>query len=99
MSKQSPIKSVNNVDVKEISEYTSEHQTILKKYSEQPKTIKKLFGQEPRIVTDGKGNTWYEFDITKKFKEGKGEIKALTTVGATGTGVALFNQSKNKNEQ
>jgi hypothetical protein len=48
--------------------YSPEHQTILKKYSEQPKTIKKLFGKEPTIVTDGKGNTWYEFDIPKKFK-------------------------------
>ena len=86
-------------DVNTSGNYTPEHQTILKKYSEQPKTIKKLFGQEPKIVTDSKGNTWYEFDIPKKFKEGKGEIKALTTVGATGTGVALFNQSKNKNEQ
>jgi hypothetical protein len=57
--------------------YNKEHQTILKKYSEQPKTIKKLFGQEPTIVTDSKGNTWYEFDIPKKFKEGKGEIKAF----------------------
>ena len=79
--------------------YSKEHQTILKKYSEQPKTIKKLFGVEPNLVTDSKGNTWYEFDIPKKFKEGKGEIKALTTVGAIGTGVALSNQSKNKNEQ
>lgn len=63
--------------------YLPEHQTILKKYSEQPKTIKKLFGVEPKVVTDGKGNTWYEFDIPKKFKEGKGEIKALSTLGAT----------------
>lgn len=76
--------------------YSNEHQTILKKYSEQPKTIKKLFGQEPKIVTDSKGNTWYEFDIPKKFKEGKGEIKAFTTVGAIGTGAALSNQSQNK---
>lgn len=79
--------------------YSNEHQTILKKYSEQPKTIKKLFGQEPKIVTDSKGNTWYEFDIPKKFKEGKGEIKAFTTVGAIGTGAALSNQSQNKSEQ
>lgn len=57
--------------------YSPEHQTILKKYSEQPKTIKKLFGEEPKIVTDSKGNTWYEFDIPDKFKKGKGEIKAL----------------------
>ena len=97
VSKQSPIKSVNNVDVKEIGEYTSEHQTILKKYSEQPKTIKKLFGVEPKIVTDSKGNTWYEFDIPKKFKEGKGEIKAFTVVpAAIGTGVAIQSQNQNK---
>jgi hypothetical protein len=57
--------------------YDPSHTTILKKYSEQPKTIKKLFGKEPTIVTDSKGNTWYEFDIPKKFKEGKGEIKAF----------------------
>ena len=98
MSKQSPIKSVNNVDVKEISEYTSEHQTILKKYSEQPKTIKKLFGVEPKIVTDSKGNTWYEFDIPKKFKQGKGEIKAFQFIPPVIGGAALYLQSQqNKN--
>jgi len=63
--------------------YSSEHQTILKKYKDNPKIIKKLFGEEPKVVTDSKGNTWYEFDIPKKFKEGKGEIKALSTLGAT----------------
>jgi hypothetical protein len=56
--------------------YSSEHQTILKKYAEQPKTIKKLFGVEPKVVTDSKGNSWYEFDIPENFKKGKGEIKA-----------------------
>jgi hypothetical protein len=79
---------INKKRTKETN-YSSEHQTILKKYSEQPKTIKKLFGEEPKIVTDNKGNTWYEFDIPKKFKEGKGEIKAFTTTGAIiGTGAA-----------
>jgi hypothetical protein len=75
-------KMVEKIINKEITEntYYTEHQTILKKYSEQPKTIKKLFGEEPKIVTDSKGNTWYEFDIPKKFKEGKGEIKAFTTI-------------------
>ena len=61
-----------------LTDYPSEHKTILKKYSEQPKTIKKLFGEEPRIVTDNKGNTWYEFDIPENFKKGKGEIKAFS---------------------
>jgi hypothetical protein len=80
-SKTPPIKSINDVELKEYTGYDPEHQTILKKYAEQPKTIKKLFGEEPKIVTDGKGNTWYEFDIPKKFKEGKGEIKALKNGG------------------
>jgi len=61
--------------------YSPEHQTILKKYSEQPKTIKKLFGVEPKIVTDSKGNTWYEFDIPESFKGMKGEIKAFSMGG------------------
>lgn len=73
--------------------YSSEHQTILKKYSEQPKIIKKLFGIEPKIVTDSKGNTWYEFDIPKKFKEGKGEIKAFGLIPpAIGVGTAIQSQ-------
>ena len=73
--------------------YSTEHQTILKKYSEQPKTIKKLFGIEPKIVTDSKGNTWYEFDIPKKFKEGKGEIKAFGLIPpAIGVGTAIQSQ-------
>lgn len=80
--------------------YSKEHQTILKKYSEQPKTIKKLFGVEPKVVTDSKGNTWYEFDIPKKFKEGKGEIKAFGLIPpAIGIGTYLQSQNQNKNEQ
>jgi hypothetical protein len=77
--------------------YSSEHQTILKKYSEQPKTIKKLFGKEPTIVTDNKGNTWYEFDIPEKFKQGKGEIKAfgLAPIGVgLGVGASQMNRQK-----
>lgn len=62
-------------------EYSSKHQTILKKYAEQPKLIKKLFGAEPKVVTDSKGNTWYEFDIPEKFKGTKGEIKAFSMGG------------------
>ena len=42
--------------------------------------IKKTIGTEPKVVTDPKGNTWYEFNIPKKFREGKAEIKALSTV-------------------
>lgn len=82
--------------------YLPEHQTILKKYSEQPKTIKKLFGVEPKIVTDSKGNTWYEFDIPKKFKEGKGEIKAFGLIppaAIIGAGTYGANQLMNQQQQ
>ena len=59
-----------------------------------------IFGIEPKVVTDSKGNTWYEFDIPKTFKQGKGEIKAFTTTGAIiGTGAAIQSQQNNKTEQ
>lgn len=61
--------------------YSSEHQTILKRYDKQPELVKKLFGQDAKIVTDSKGNTWYEFDIPKSFKSGKGEIRAFEDGG------------------
>lgn len=85
--------------------YRPDHQTVLKKYEENAKNVKKLFGEEPKVVTDNKGNTWYEFDIPKKFKSGKGEIKAFSTAGAAGlVGKKLLNantvntlQNKKKN--
>ena len=64
-------------------EYIPAQKTILKKYEQMPKTIKKTFGEEVQIVTDGKGNTWYEFSIPKNFMEGKGEIKAFKEGGTT----------------
>ena len=64
-----------------VPDYTTKQKTILKKYSEQPKLIKKLFGQDAKIVTDSKGNTWYEFDIPETFKQGKGEIRAFRQGG------------------
>ena len=90
----------NNRSVDYIKEdYTDESKTILKKYSEQPKTIKKLFGIEPKVVTDSKGNTWYEFDIPKSFQSKKGEIKAFSTVGAVaGTTGAKVYKRKNENQ-
>jgi hypothetical protein len=57
--------------------------TILEKYQEYPKIIKKLYGVEPKIVTDSKGNTWYEFNIPYEFKEGPAEIKAFNYGGVT----------------
>ena len=67
-----------------IGEYYPEHQTILKKYSDFPKLFQKLFkDQQVRIVTDIKGNTWYEVDIPKgylnrewQFKQG-GKMNAI----------------------
>jgi hypothetical protein len=64
-----------------LSDYGETEQSILKKYKDQSKNIKNLYGQDAIIVTDGKGNTWYEFDIPESFKSGKGEIKAFKEGG------------------
>jgi hypothetical protein len=61
--------------------YSPEHQTILKKYDDTPKMIKKVLGKEAKIVTDSKGNSWYEFDIPDAAKKGKFEIKAFALGG------------------
>jgi hypothetical protein len=74
--------------------YSPEHQTILKKYAEQPKAIKKLFGVEPKIVTDSNGNSWYEIDIPKSFKEGKGQIKAFKNGGVKSSGEGYYDYIK-----
>jgi hypothetical protein len=63
--------------------------TILEKYKEYPKIIKKLYGTEPKKITDGKGNTWYEFNIPYEFKEGPAEIKAFR-YGGTNNKLAKF---------
>jgi len=57
-------------------------QTILKKYDDAPKMIKKTLGVEVKTVTDGKGNTWYEFDIPESFRSGKGEMRAFARGGS-----------------
>jgi hypothetical protein len=81
------IKELKSLSDKELDAnlFKPEHQTILKKYTEQPKMIKKLFGVEPKIVKDAKGNSWYEFDVPKSFKEGKAEIKAFKNGGKVTT--------------
>ena len=59
-----------------IREYYPEHQTILKKYSDFPKLFQKLFkNQQVRIVTDIKGNTWYEVDIPKGYLNKEWQFK------------------------
>jgi hypothetical protein len=68
----------NNITPK----YSPEHTTILKKYADAPKMIKKTIGVEPKLVTDSKGNSWYEFDIPKSYREGTAEIKALKYGGS-----------------
>ena len=48
--------------------YLKEHETILKKYDAFPKQYQKLFkGADVRIVTDHKGNTWYEVDVPENY--------------------------------
>jgi hypothetical protein len=36
---------------------------------------KKLFKTEPRIVTDSKGNTWYEVDIPEGYLDQEWQFK------------------------
>lgn len=74
--------------------YKPEHESILRKYDEIEDLFKKLYGKKATIVTDAKGNTWYEFDIPEAYKQGKAEIKAFSinpflgggAAGATGAG-------------
>lgn len=48
--------------------YISQHETILKKYDAFPKQYKKLYkNADVRIVTDPKGNTWYEVDVPENY--------------------------------
>jgi hypothetical protein len=61
--------------------YNPGHETILKKYEGYDKTLKKLFGTDVKVVTDGKGNTWYQFDVPQNWKQGKGEMKAFKQGG------------------
>ncbi len=86
--------------------YSDRHETILRKYQETPKMIEKTLGVKVNIVTDAKGNTWYEFDIPDAYKKGKAEIKALSinpilgggAVGAAGaTGASQLNQQAPQN--
>lgn len=45
-----------------------DYEDILRKYTEFPKQYKKLFkGADARIVTDPKGNTWYEVDVPENY--------------------------------
>ena len=50
-----------------IHDYKPEYKTILDKYARFPKLFKKMYGVEPRLVTDSKGNTWYEVDVPKDY--------------------------------
>ena len=51
------------------------YENILKKYSDFPKMWKKLFKTEPRIVTDSKGNTWYEVDVPEGYLDQEWQFK------------------------
>ena len=78
-------------------QYSPEHQSILKKYIDIPKKVKKIFNQDTRVIIDSRGNTWYEFDIPKKFIDGKVQIKAFSTIPIIGTAGAIGSTTNNKN--
>jgi hypothetical protein len=84
--------------------YATDHQTILNHTSQSLKDAEKLFGVKLKPVTDSKGNTWYEFDIPKTFKKGKGEIKAFGLapfigIGAAGAAASQFQQGGTTEEE
>jgi len=83
-------KAKANLD-SELPVYGSSDQTILKKYDKAPKMIKKTLGVEAKLITDPKGNSWYEFDIPQNWKDKKAEIKALGVVGTGVLGVGALN--------
>lgn len=63
-------------ELSNIGDYYPEHQTILKKYSDFPKLFQKLFkDQQVKIVTDIKGNTWYEVDVPKGYLNKEQQFK------------------------
>lgn len=56
--------------------YRPEYMTILKKYEAFPKMYEKLYGKDKvRIVTDAKGNTWYEVDVPDNFLQREWQYK------------------------
>ena len=59
-----------------IGDYYPQHQTILKKYSDFPKMFQKLFRGHPvEIVTDSKGNTWYQVNVPKGYLNKEWQFK------------------------
>jgi len=75
--------------VKKIQGYTPEAlnlnpnlQGILNKYKNTPKMVKKNLGVDVELVTDVKGNTWYEWSIPEDFLEGARPIKAFKQGGS-----------------
>jgi hypothetical protein len=45
--------------------------------------IKKVLGVDTKLVTDAKGNSWYEFEVPEAYRNGKAEIKAFKYGGIT----------------
>jgi hypothetical protein len=96
IKKQQDIIATKEEEIKKSGDlyHMQEHKTILKKYDEMPKMIKKVLGKEAKIVTDSKGNSWYEFDIPDAAKKGKFEIKALSLTGAGALGANAIQEKR-----
>lgn len=51
-------------------QFTPQEETILKKYDQFPKMFGKLFkDQQIQIVTDNKGNNWFQFDVPSNMRQ------------------------------
>lgn len=49
--------------------------SVLRHYTEFPKQIKKLLNLDTRLITDSKGNTWYEIDVPQSYQDGTATIQ------------------------
>lgn len=77
------------------SNYSPEHQTILRKYAEFPKKFKKIYkNSEVREVTDSKGNTWYEVDVPKDLRKRERAYGITGTIIAGGTAASTLRPRK-----
>lgn len=56
--------------------YSPNYETVLSNYERFPQLYRSLFGKKSNvnIVTDAKGNTWYEVDVPQSYIDGTGQL-------------------------
>ena len=64
--------------------YDEKQKKVLTHYEKMPKSIKKNLGVEPKVVTDAKGNTWYEVNVPEYYRNKTAEIQFQNTTNLNG---------------